>query len=394
MGAFVRLLESGSVAVDSLVTHVIPIEEAERAYQIVTGKLPEPHIGILLSYPTANAQEAVLRPAATIRPVTGQPRIAFVGAGSFAQKFLIPHARAAGSLVCVATSRGITAKSAAEKFGFAGFTSDARETIHRDDVDVVFVATRHDSHAEYAIQALDAGKHVFVEKPLAIVEEDLERLSRSVNDHPGQVLMVGYNRRFSPAAREAAETFHGLSEPLVINYRVNAGLIPMDHWVQGREGGGRILGEVCHFVDLIQFLTQSPPRRVHAVAAASGNAKIPSADNLIISMEMGDGSIASITYVAVGDTSLPKERIEILGGGMSMVINDFRSTERFVRGKRSESKKAGKGYPEEVNAFLAAIRNGGPAPIPLESLFATSLCTFRILDSLTTGLPQEIPPLG
>lgn len=389
MSAFVKLLENGSVDVKPLITHVFDIEQAESAYDIVTGKVKEPSIGILLRYPETEEKKKEQRtvPAAAAAPSV---RIGFIGAGSFAQKFLVPHAQAHGELLTVADSRGMTAKSVGEKYKFRSFSADAKDVISDGEINAVFVATRHNSHGDLVMAALDADKNVYVEKPLTIYEADLARISDACRRHPSCRLQVGFNRRFSPLAGQAKELFHGLSEPLVINYRVSAGFIPMDHWTQTEEGGGRILGEVCHFVDFLQFMTEANPQKVFAECISGTNSKMNNEDNVSVTIRLSDGSVGLITYLACGDKLLAKERIEIFGGGKSFVINDFRTAEAYVDGRCKKIKDPGKGHKEEVELFIRSIREGRPSPIPLESLLYTTATTFRIMDSLRTGLPQMI----
>ncbi len=390
MEAFVKLLENRSVDVQPLVTHTFEIEQAGRAYEIVTGKVSERHLGILLSYPEALETHPVeVVPLAT--PASpARPGIGFIGAGSFAQKFLIPFAGRGGDLLSVVTSRGVTAKSVGEKFHFRSHSTDAHDVLADPAVNTVFIATRHDTHAAFAGAVLEAGKNVFVEKPLALREDDLDEVLEVASRRSDCRLMVGYNRRFSPLARPAREVFQHVSGPLVINYRVNAGFLPKEHWTQTKQGGGRILGEVCHFVDLMQFLTGSEPVGVYAVSVAADNAQMPDQDNVVISLSFQNGSVGQISYIACGDKLLSKERIEIFGGGQSFVIEDFRLGEHYAAGSSRRIKLSGKGHQQEVEAFLRVVCEGRPSPIPLDSLVLTSVATFAILDSLRTGLPQTV----
>ncbi len=390
MEAFLKLLQNRSVDVQPLISHTFDVEQAEKAYEIVTGKVSERHLGILLKYteaaethPVAAAPRADFGPRAT-------PGIGFIGAGSFAQKFLIPFARQGGELVSVVTSRGVTAKSVREKFGFRSYSTDAHSILADPAIDTVFIATRHDTHAAFATAALEAGKNVFVEKPLALREDELAEVLEVASRQGGCRLMVGYNRRFSPLARRAREVFQHVPEPLLINYRVNAGFLPKNHWTQTGQGGGRILGEVCHFVDLMQFLTGSEPVGAYAESVSGDNAQIPDQDNVVVSLRFRNGSVGQIIYVACGDKLLSKERIEIFGGRQSFVIDDFRCGEHYAAGSRRKLKLPGKGHREEVESFLGAIREGHPSPISLDSLVLTSVVTFAILDSLRTGLPQIV----
>lgn len=389
MGSFVKLLETGDVDVSPLITHTFDIGEAERAYDIVTGKIKEPAIGILLSYP----EPEIKRKKEPFLPATTREsalRIGVIGAGSFAQKFLIPNAQNHGELISVADSRGATAKSVCGKFKFRSASSDAEDILSDNSINTVFIATRHRSHGDLVLAALEAGKHVYVEKPLTINEADLSRIAAASRSNSGCRLQVGFNRRFAPLAQEAKKAFHGLSEPLIVNYRINAGFIPNNHWIQTEEGGGRILGEVCHFVDFIQFIIEATPKSVFATCVSSQNMKMKNEDNVAITMSFSDGSIGLISYLACGDKLLEKERIEIFGGGSSFIINDFRTADSYLGGKHRGIKNPGKGHKEEVDLFARSILEGNTAPIPLESLLYTTATTFRILDSLRTGLVQHI----
>lgn len=387
MMAFLQLLENGSVDVKPLVTHTFDIDEAEKAYDIITGKVKERHIGILLRYPEKEEPGIFVRPTQSLKPAS-KINIGFIGAGSFAQKCLIPYAKELGLLSTVVTTRGATAKSVADKFNFHRFSTDIRQILSDDDINLVFVATRHNTHAATTVEVLNSGKNVFVEKPLALTQEELDDVARAYKQSNNCRLMVGFNRRFSELAKEAKNQFSGVSDPIFINYRVNAGYIPGDHWIQTAEGGGRILGEVCHFVDFMQFITGSNPVKVFAECISSQNELMNNSDNVAITISFSNGSVGVITYVSTGDKQLEKERIEIFGGGHSFIINDFRLGEAFFKGRKRQIKKPGKGFREEVAAFVNCIKDGFPSPIEFESLYRTTLVTFKVLDSLRTGLPQ------
>jgi polar amino acid transport system substrate-binding protein len=277
-----------------------------------------------------------------------------------------------------------------EKFGFRSFTTNAQDVFSDKDINAVFIATRHNTHAALTMAALEAGKKVFVEKPLTLIEDDLGRIAEICGRKSTFRLMVGFNRRFSPLAQQAREAFRGLSEPLLINYRINAGFIPNNHWIQTNEGGGRILGEVCHFVDFLQFMTDSEPESVFAECLASQNTKTNSRDNVAITIRFSNGSVGVITYIACGNKLLSKERIEVFGGEKSFIIHDFVMGEFYSKGSVKKIKQAGKGHQEEVELFIKAIREGLPSPISLESIFYTTATTFRIIDALQTGTSQNV----
>ncbi len=389
MEAFLQLVSEKKVNLMPLITHNFEIGEAEKAYDIVMGKVSDPHIAILLNYPANNEKfktNFILRPVAL-----QQINLAFIGAGSFAQSYLIPAVKEYGaSLHTVVTSKGITAKNVADKFGFGNASSDIKDVLANEQINTIFVATPHQYHASYALACLKIGKSVFVEKPLALSIEELDEIKQECEEMNSN-LMVGFNRRFSPVARELKKHFDDIKEPLVMNYRVNAGFISKDHWTQDENvGGGRIIGEVCHFIDLMQFLSGSLPESVYAQCISSGNERLKNDDNIVITISFKNGSVGSIVYVANGDKSLPKERLEIFGGGKVGVIDDFKQGIIHAGNKSRTIKSDGKGHRQEVHAFLEAIKEGHAMPISFESIYYTTKATFKITDSLRTGLPQLI----
>jgi len=389
MEAFLQLLSQEKINIKPLITHTFDINEAEKAYDIVLGKVREPHIGILLRYPDDSNK---FTSSFTVNNLAVKElNVGFIGAGSFAQSYLLPHLNESEiSLDTVVTSKGITASNVATKFRFKTASSNSDDVINNPSINTVFIATPHNSHARYVLEALKSGKHVFVEKPLSIVEEEMESIKDFCLANNREV-MVGFNRRFAPVSVALKEVFNSLQEPLVIQYRVNAGFIPKEHWTQQDEiGGGRILGEICHFIDLMQYFTDSSPVSVFAQCLCSQNEQIKNDDNVIINLQFDDGSIGVITYIANGDKSLPKERVEIYGGGKVGVILDFKLGELHSGNKVKTLKLEGKGHKQEVQAFISSIKEGKPYPISFSSIYVTTKATFRILDSLHTGLPQTI----
>lgn len=390
--AFLDLVAGRQVNVAPLITHRFQIADAERAYELITGSTKESYLGVLLAYDTKRELETRIKLSANQAAPEKGVRVGFIGAGSYAKRFLLPNFKAAGAqFQTIATASGISAREVGEKYGFRQCVSGADEVINDEDVNLIVIATRHDTHAELARRALESGRHVFVEKPLALNDDDLQSVIRAATQSD-RCLMVGFNRRFSPSAMAAKEFFNG-GEPLSINYRVNAGRIPGDHWIQDPlEGGGRIIGEVCHFIDLMQFLTGAVTTRVYAEAIASRNAEVVGADSVFITLRFADGSNGSIAYLAEGDKALPKERVEIFGAGKTFVLDDFRSATMLSGGKEKRLRLRGqdKGQANEVNAVCRAVVEGGPAPIGLDDLTATTRATFRIMESLKTGMPIEV----
>lgn len=389
MEAFLELLSRKLIDVKPLITHVFDIDEGEKAYDIVLGKVKEPHIGILLKYADDDAkkQTAVPLQTSTIAAINA----GFIGAGSFAQSYLIPNAKAFGaSLDGVVTSKGITSKNVGNKFNFNFCSSDADDILKNEKINTVFIATPHSSHAGLVAKALEAGKAVFVEKPIAINQEQLDEVIVAQHNSSKQV-MVGFNRRFAPVSVDIKNRFQNASEPFVINIRVNAGAIPKEHWIQIPEiGGGRIVGEICHFIDLMQFFTNAEPVKVFAESISTDNQKVTADDNIAVVVKFSDGSVGNLTYLANGDKALPKEQIEVFCAGNIGVINDFRDGVFYKDSKATNLKSSGKGHKQEVEAFLNAVRDGGESPISFRSICLTTITTFKILDSLKTGLPQQI----
>lgn len=389
MDAFLNLLSGSSISIDSLITHVFDIADAEKAYDIVLGKTKEPHIGLLLKYKSDNQKRNT-----TIR-INSEPvkdiNIGLIGAGSFAQSYLIPNIEEFGaSLDGVVDSKGINSKNIADKFKFNFCSSDANDLLNKEDINTIFIATPHSTHAEYVIKAIKADKNVFVEKPLAVNKQQLKEIIE-IMDKPVRQLMVGFNRRFARISETIKNEFRNINEPLFVNIRVNAGFIPKSHWTQQPEiGGGRIIGEVCHFIDLMQYFTDSEPVKVYAESINSNNTKITPEDNVAIVIKFANGSVGNLTYLANGDKSLPKEKIEVFGAENVGVINDFRDGSFYRNGKIIRLKSSGKGHKEEINTFLKAVKEGTRSPISFRSICLTTLTTFKILDCLSTGLPQTI----
>ena len=398
MEAFVRLLAVRKVDVCSLITHRFSIEHASSAYELITGRSREPFLGVVLQYSEIGDEsrtvsvcsEKTAVPAALAHP--GRLGVGLLGAGAFASSTLIPAIKnwAGASLVSVCSATGAHAQHTARKFGFSHCTTEETETIRNPGINVVVIATRHHLHARQVLAAMREGKNVFCEKPLCLGEDDLRAICAAYSEMASSnrpLLMVGFNRRFAPMAQRMKAFLKPISEPLALHYRINAGYLPPDHWVNDREqGGGRILGEVCHFVDLLAFLASSPITEVSA--RSLGNSGRYSADNLTISLRLANGSEGTIHYLANGDRSFSKERIEVFGGGSAAVLDDFRHLE-LVRNGRKESVRArwrqDKGHRAEWAAFADAVERGAESPIPVEEIVASTLATIRIDESAATA---------
>ncbi len=389
MEEFLRLVATGQVTPSRLTSHRFDLSEAERAYAIVTGQDKQPFLGVVLTYPQgvpAGGRTVQLRPAA---PASGTIGLGVFGAGNFAKAVLLPRIAKAGvDLVGVSTATGASAKTTGDKFGFGYCTTDTDRLLADPAVHAVVIATRHGSHAGMTARALRAGKAVFVEKPLALDEDGLQEVL-AAQAETGGVLAVGFNRRFSPLVQQMKAAF-APGAPLAMTYRINAGPIPASSWIHDPEqGGGRIIGEVCHFVDLAQHVADDEVAEVFAFNAGGHASGLH--DVVSISLRMRGGSIASISYFSTGDKSYPKERLEVFGGGAIAVLDDFRELTVSRGGKRKSTKKLSqdKGFDEEIAAFLAAVKDG-TMPISLASLTATTRATFAIEESLRTGLPVAV----
>jgi predicted dehydrogenase/threonine dehydrogenase-like Zn-dependent dehydrogenase len=400
MEAFVQLLAEGKLDVRSLITHRIPIERARHAYDVITGRAGEPSLGVLITYgaqtestprlelvhkgpPTANAGEKTVL-------------VGMLGAGSFAMSTLLPAMKgiAGVNLAGVCAASGPHARQAADKFGFRYCSTDESEILRDESVNTVAIATRHHLHAGQVIAALNAGKHVFCEKPLCLSEDELTEIAAaysSANLSRKSLLMVGFNRRFAPMVERMKTFVDEIRGPLVLHYRVNAGFIPADHWVNDPEqGGGRILGEVCHFVDLLAFLAGAPPISVHTRSLSNGH---NGDDNVVIALEFANGSQGAISYLVNGDKSFSKERVEVFGGGSVAVLDDFRRLELVRRGRNQVFRsrlRQDKGHRREWEAMAKATLGGGESPIAFTEIVATTLTTLRAVDSRSSGQPFTV----
>jgi predicted dehydrogenase/threonine dehydrogenase-like Zn-dependent dehydrogenase len=394
--AFLDLLAARRIDVKALITHRFSIEDARRAYHVIAGSTEQKYLAVLLTYDTESEihrrieNQSAVKKAATTAARAG---VGLIGAGDYAQRVLLPNFKAAGAEFCsIASASGVSARDMGMKYGFARFLSDAQSVIDDGEANLIVIATRHGSHAELARLALEHGKNVFVEKPLALNDDELDSVLKAASGSEGR-LLVGFNRRFSPLAVRAKEVFAARQSPLSIVYRVNAGRIQREHWTQDPdEGGGRIIGEVCHFVDLMQFLAGAPPTLVYAAAVAGGKGSVVREDSVLITLQFGDGSNGVIAYLAEGDSALAKEHVEIFAEGKVFVIEDFRNARLYTAGreKKETLRRQDKGQAAETQVACAVVAKGDPAPITLQELEATTRATFRIRDSLRTGLPVKV----
>lgn len=385
MQAFVELVEHKKINIKKLISHVFDFNEAPKAYQLILDKT-ELYTGILLKYDHVKpvSSKIELKQTAT-NP--SEPNIGFIGAGSFANNVLLPALKGHCSFVGIATNKGNNARNIADKYSFNYCTDKSEELISDKKCNTIFVVTRHDSHAHYVKEAIKHKKHVFVEKPLCLKEEELHEINE-LQKNTNTFVMVGFNRRFAPHIQKVKGILNQ-NQPVAINYRINSGTIAADHWVHDKNiGGGRIIGEVCHFIDLASFISGSRIMSVSANEMAGANNL---RDTLIINLKFENGSIATISYFSNGSKELSKEYLEIFSNGQSIIINDFKTM--TVHGKSTKSSQLSnqdKGHKEEVKAFLDAVRSGKTCPIPFDQTYNAMLATFKVEESLAKNGAQII----
>ncbi|MBU0573267.1 MAG: bi-domain-containing oxidoreductase, partial [Candidatus Margulisbacteria bacterium] len=390
MEYFLELIAQKKVNVKKLITHRVKIDEVLGVYDILlNGK--ESYMGVVIGYKGQEDKQSV--ETITIEGVTKKPAgvkqisLGLVGAGLHASTSMLPALKKISQfrLAGIADAQAFKAQHAGEKYGFEYCAADYQKLLEDKSIDAIFIATRHNLHAEMVINSLKAGKHVFVEKPLAMNAEELKRVENAYRASNKQ-LMVGFNRRFAPHTIMAKQLLGNASD-LVINCRVNAGLVPDESWVHdSQEGGGRVVGEVCHFIDLLQALTGALPVQVFAESTQKNGR-----DNLIINLKFDNGSVASILYASQGDRLLPRERVEVFSGNSVYVIDNFKSL--FFAKEGNARKKSllslDRGYSGEFEAFLYSIRTGKPV-VDFKEYLYTTLASFAVLRSIQLSCPVPV----
>ncbi|WP_405065716.1 bi-domain-containing oxidoreductase [Kribbella sp. NBC_01510] len=387
---FIDLIAREQIDVGSLVASVFPIADATEVYQqLSSGTLPG--VGFLFEYPEVPQQEAapqttrVSRPSA---PTTGSVRLGFIGAGNYASSMLLPHLQKDEDAVLahVATNKSLSAANAQRRFGFETISTDADAVLTDRSLDAVFVVTRHSSHADLACRALESGKAVFVEKPLALTTEDVDRIVATVDATGNDRLMVGFNRRFAPLLTDLRDRFGTPGGNSSLRYLVNAGRLDPSSWYldQDKEGS-RFGGEGGHFIDTLSWWLNSPPTEVFAVPG-------PDAGDVVVTLRFANGSVGTISYVGGGNARFPKETLDITGGGRNGRLDNFQSASVWIGRKPATRKTRGtdKGQRIELEHFVAAVKAGGPMPISFDSLIATTRATIAVDRSLASGRPEPI----
>lgn len=396
METFLSLVSQGKLDIKSLITHRFAVEEAAKAYQLIEGSKTEPYLGILLQYsPQPYSADAGSRICVSPSQVAGDKvKLSFYGAGNYATASLLPPMQASGKVAFsgLVTASGRSAQGVAKQFGFAFCAGNYAELLE-GDTDAIVVTTRHDTHGAAVRDALDAGKHVYVEKPMALSVAELAEIQAAYVRCGKAQVMVGFNRRFAPATQRVVEHFASVKSPRVVNIRVNAGFIPADHWIQDPQaGGGRMIGEGCHFIDLASALVGSNVKTVYAVGSAKPEKSALLNDNLCLALSFEDGSVANITYTADGAKAMAKEYVEVFGGGRSAVIDDFKVVRLYTGDSGVSEHKLGvqdKGQKAMIAAWLAGLKNGTPC-VAYDCLMATSLATVLAVESMTVGMPLTV----
>jgi predicted dehydrogenase len=389
--AVLDMMAAGRLNVKPLISHRFDLDKANEAYQLITSI--EPSLGILFDYPAiAESADTVLRvnqvnltgSSNAVSRSTQRASVGFVGSGSYAVSVLIPAFQKTGAhLLAIASRAGVSSVYAGKKFGFEKAATSADLVINDANINTVVVATQHDSHADYIEQGLLAKKHVYVEKPLCLTMVQLNQISAlytgiDVSSRPN--LMVGFNRRFAPHIQKIKSLLGGISTPKSFVMTINAGRIDSSHWTQdGQVGGGRIIGEACHFIDLMRYLAGSPITE-HSVQAMGGSDALTSSDSVMIGLKFADGSIASIQYLANGSKSFPKERLDVFCGGKILSLDNFRKLQGYgwPGFKSLNLFRQDKGQQACVKAFIDSIENGKPSPIPFEEIEEVSRVTIEI----------------
>lgn len=384
--AVLDMMADRRVDVRPLISHRFGIDDAEKAYAIIGAA--EPSLGILLVYPGGPERRLENRAIKLAnRPVdaSGKPSVSFIGSGNYATAVLIPAFKEAGvRLRCVASGVGVSGVHAGRKYGFEETTTDTEKLFADPDTNAVVITTRHDSHARFVLKALQAGKHVFVEKPICLTLDELAEIeatyARLAEQDKTPLLMVGFNRRFAPQVQKMKNLLAGVKGPKAFVMTINAGAIPVTHWTQDREvGGGRIIGEACHFINLLRFLAATSIE-----SHTSAEMESPTGDTVTINLRFADGSLGTVHYFANGNKSFPKERLEVFAGGRVLQLDNFRKLTAFGWPGFTKMNlwSQNKGQKACAAEFVQAVCNGGMAPIPLDEIFESTRVSIEVATAL------------
>lgn len=398
MEAALNLMAQDQLNVDTLTTHTYSFEDALEAYDLIRGER-EPHIGIVLKYDVEKSQPRVIHVSESQESASSDTLcLGCIGAGNYASRFLLPHLQSQrdAHLKGLVTATGPSAEKKANKFDFEYCTTEAQAVFDDEEIDAVVIATRHSTHADFTVRALEAGKHVFVEKPMVVNEDELDAVIAAyeeANSHQPRGFMVGLNRRFAPMVETLTEEqFQEI--PVQMIYRVNSGAIPTDSWLhRPEEGGGMLVGEMVHFIDLMQFICGEKPTQVYAQKMKVGTDQLADHDNVSITVTFDGGSTGTLCYNTVGDEAVSKERLEVYGGGQVATLDDFRRLEVTKDGATSTSRawNQDKGQENQMSETVQAFRSRGKSPIPFDELVTGMQAVFAAQRSLTNGQPVEVP---
>ena len=395
MEEFLRLLSLKLININDLITHTFDISDGQKAYNLVMNNPKDNQfVGVALEY--SNQPEKSLKDTIVFHKTNRSTdlstlNIGVIGAGNHSQNIILPGIqrlkKTRVKAICSAT--GVNLTNLSNKYGCDYITTNYKEILDDDSIAAVIIATQHSLHSSITIEALQKNKHVLVEKPLAISIKELQDIAKTSQKSDG-ILMVGFNRRFSDNMTKINEHFNTRKSPLLMNYRINAGELPAESWLLNPLEGGRIVGEVCHFIDLLQFISGSYPIKVYATK--SPIITLQNDSNVIVSIDFKDGSRGSINYVTSGPSSIPKEYLEILGDNKGAIIDNFRRFQLYDKNSKKTSRifSNDKGHYQELASFVNAIFNNTTPPIPLEDSLITTLSTLKILDSLEKSLPVTI----
>lgn len=401
MTSFLDLVSEGRVQLDPIISSIHPFEEAERVYQeLAEGKGDS--LGTVFEYAREEEHQKHLPVVAAVGAGAGRPladgvvRLGVIGAGNYASTMLLPHLRKNGDvfLHSVATTSSLSGQDAMRRFGFRQATTNYKEILESSDIDAVIVATRHSSHARIVVDALRAGKAVFVEKPLALNLKEMKLIREAIVESGNDRLMVGFNRRFAPVVAEIAARFRGARTPLTIHYRVHAGQLEPGTWYIDQKEGSRFVGEGGHFIDTISFITGSRPVSIYAQSLQPEKRTADDLENLAIVVQFENGSVGSILYLTQGGSKTPKEYLEVFGGGLTVQLHNF-ETVTYYQGDRATKGRwrVNKGQKEEMQAYIEQMKAGRPMPISLTELTDTTLATLAVIESLKTATPIHLPDL-
>lgn len=383
MGAFLDLIQQKRIDVETLIDKEVPLAEVTEAYEMLGGKGGGKPLAIVIAYPEETSAPSKMVPLLR-KPMhpsgQGTIRLGLIGVGSFAKSTHIPNIEMQKKLriVGVCTGTGATAVTMGRQLNAPLVTNDYRELIHASEIDAVLVSTRHHNHAAIAEAALKAGKHVYLEKPLALTLEELDSLDRTLRElKQCPVLMVGFNRRFSPFAQTLGRLFSRRTTPMILHYRVNAGMLPENHWTLTDEGGGRLRGEACHMVDLFRFLVNRPILQYDVEALPVGSTIRPD-ENFVARFRYADGSICTLTYLAIGNKAVAKEWVECHWDGQTAMLDDFKQLTLHGSPGKQHLPEQDKGHANALSAFVSAISDGSGFPIPWEELYETTRATIEL----------------